>query len=110
MADKANPVVAINLDKERHLKLTLNAFIDFKQATGKDLRQPDVWAQLQSSLEFADLRALLWACLRWEDKTLGLEDVGFLLNPLDIEIIAGKLVETLNAALAAVKRDAAPLA
>ena len=31
--------VAIKLDKERHLRLTLNGMVKFRQTTGKDLTE-----------------------------------------------------------------------
>ena len=73
---KLAPVVTIELDKPRNLKLTLNGMIEFKKAVGKE-----VW-DLPSGKPMAseETRALLWACLIHEDKALTLTQVGDMLD------------------------------
>ena len=91
--------VAIVLDKERHLRLTLNALVDFQSATGKDLRDPQVIEALSANMGFADMRALLWACLRWEDRELTLDRVGDLVDLTNLQEVTARMVEAWTVAL-----------
>jgi len=68
--------VTINLDKERHLTLNLNAMVAFEKATGKSLFQPDSLKEMTAS----DIRALLWACMLQEEPALTLEQVGAMIT------------------------------
>jgi hypothetical protein len=83
--------VAIKLDKERHLRLTLNGMVKFRQTTGKDLLKGFDMDEMSAD----DIRALLWACLVWEDKDLTLEDVGDMIDmhnmPAVIKALTGSI-------------------
>lgn len=70
-------LVTIMLDKERHLRLTLNGMIKFQQLTGKNLMK----GIKVNDLSLDDTAALVWACLVHEDKNLKYEDV---LNLVDL--------------------------
>lgn len=109
MADKMTPAVTITLDKERHLLLTLSAMIAFKKETGKDLMNPEVVKQISEHMELEDLRALLWASLRHEDKNLTIEQVGDMLHIGNMKDVAAKLGEAWSSALPEAKKEA-PLA
>lgn len=85
-------VVTINLDKERHLCLTLNAMVQFGEVTGVNLFQKSSMQDISPK----DLRALLWACLIREDKQLSLEQVGEMVhagNFLEVAEALGKVWE-----------------
>lgn len=87
--------VKIALDKERSLKLTLNAMVKFEEATGKSLlKEADLF-----KMTATDLRALLWACLLHEDKALTLDQVGDMIDISNINIVAKKLGDAWTAAL-----------
>ena len=68
--------VTLQLDKERHAKLTLGGMKAFQQKTGKSLLKGFNVAELDEG----DIIALVWACLIWEDPTLTLEACGFMLD------------------------------
>ncbi len=65
------PTVAITLDKERHMRLTLKGMLWFEDHTGKSL----VKGFKLSDMEMADNAALIFACLCHEDKELTFDDV-----------------------------------
>jgi hypothetical protein len=75
--------VKIMLDKERTLRLTLNAMIRFQEVTGKDLLKgfdPE-------NMSLDDVRALLWACMLHEDKSLNLEKVGDMIDLSNLKTV-----------------------
>ena len=65
MPDKANPIVPIKLDKERHLKFGMRAMLAFEEKTGKN-----VLKGLSGDMSGTELVTLFWACLLHEDKKL----------------------------------------
>jgi hypothetical protein len=67
--------VPITLDRERHLRLDLNAIVEFEQAAGISIIKIDFTA-----LPMAHLRALLWACLLGEDPALTQQQVGEMIH------------------------------
>jgi len=110
MVDKANPAVAIMLDKERYLLLDLNAMVAFEEETGKNLFDSNVSQELSAGLNPKDLRALLWACLLHEDESLTPKQVGSWLRYDNLAEVAEKLVTAWGAAMPdAPKGDAPPL-
>ena len=89
MAETSQPIT-IQLDKERHLRLTLGGMRRFQEETGKSL-----WKGLDiKSLTEGDAIALIWACLIWEDKDLKVEDVGFMLDPDKYDEIVKKIIKS----------------
>lgn len=87
--------VKIALDKERSLKLTLNAMVKFEEATGKSLlKEADL-----SKMTASDLRALLWSCLLHDDKALTLEQVGDMIDLSNLNYVAECLGKAWTAAL-----------
>lgn len=94
---KINPSVPIELDRPRNLRLDLNAMVAFEEASGKSMFK----LKSMENLSVADLRALLWASLRHEDKDLTLEQVGGLVDLGNMEYIAGRLAEAWAVALPA---------
>lgn len=85
-------IVTINLDKERHLKFTLNALIIAEKLTGKKLTE--MGKENNFDLEF--LRAMLYAGLIHEDKELTLDEVGDFIDFENMNEVVEKLNEAMN--------------
>jgi hypothetical protein len=81
--------------RKRNLKFDLNALADFEQMMGMGFAQ-----LMQMKAVFAVARALLWAGLKHEDRTLTLEKVGDLLSRFMREK-NGSVDDVLNAAFGA---------
>jgi len=101
--EKVMPEIAIFLDKERHLKASMGAFLRFKKETGRSLFDRSTVAQMSEDLKARnlteDIFILIWACLRHEDKNLTLEQVEDMILPSKMEELADKLFETFEAAM-----------
>jgi hypothetical protein len=67
--------IPILLDRERHLRMTLNAMIQFEELTGKEFTKLKL-----SEMTIKDMRVLLWLCLLWEDSALTEEEVGAMIG------------------------------
>lgn len=93
--NKTRPEVKITLDKERTLKLDLNAMVAFEEATGKSL----VGGFDSGSMTPRDLRAMLWACLIHEDDELTEKQVGALVTADNMLDIASKLNDAFEVAM-----------
>lgn len=70
-------MIAIELDRIRHLRLTPNALADAEKASGLGI----IAMVNIDRIGFSSLRALLWAGLKTEDPILTIEQVG---NFMDI--------------------------
>jgi hypothetical protein len=84
-----NKPVTVTLDKERHLRITLGGIKKFREVTGIDLLKGD-----KNTDDFSEEHAIafIWACLLPEDRKLTLEDVGYMINPSQIEEITEAMV------------------
>ena len=102
---KINPSVAITLDKPRHMLLDLNAMVSFEEQTGKNMLN----GSISASLSATDLRALLWACLKADDPSLTLEQVGSLITADNMAGIAQALGDTWKNSMPEASKDAGPL-
>jgi hypothetical protein len=69
--------------------MTLGAMIVFEEVTGKSLLRGLDMEKLSSK----DLRALVWACLRHEDKELKLESLDDMIDVADLPMILEKVTE-----------------
>lgn len=90
---KTKKIVAVMLDKERHLKFNLNALIMAEKITGKKLSEMGE-DKAEFGLEF--LRAMLYAGLIHEDKELTLEEVGDMIDMDNMEEVTEKLGEAMS--------------
>ncbi len=97
--------VKITLDRERTLKLDLNAMVNFEEATGKSLFNFNT-----KNISTKDIRALLWACLLRDNKDLTLEKVGELVTFDNLKMVSEKIQEVFITAFPEAKSDEAPLA
>ena len=93
--NKAKPVIKIMLDKERTLKLDLNAMVAFEEAIGRSLFDFGKGEKLDARC----LRALLWACLLHEDETLTEKQVGAWISTDNMAAIDAKLEEVSSASM-----------
>lgn len=83
--------IPILLDKERHLRMTLNAMIQFEELTGKEFTKLKL-----SEMTIKDMRILLWLCLLWEDPELTEEQAGAMIgldNMADVFNAVARLTE-----------------
>jgi hypothetical protein len=87
-------MVEIQLDKPRNLRFNVNAFADLETATGWEFQE--LLAKLQKTPSMVLMRAILWASLKWEDKTLTLEQAGELINPSNFAKAYECCLEALN--------------
>lgn len=99
--NKARPDVKIMLDRERTLRLDLNAMISYEDATKKSLFDGSFQG---ANFSAKDMRAMLWACLLHDDPTLTLEIVGSLISVDNMTDVASKLNETFEVAVPKAKR------
>ena len=102
MLDK---LVTVNLDKERHLRLTLKGMLEFQKHTGKNLLKGFRLKEL--SLE--DSAALIWACLIHEDKEIKYEDVLNMIDLHNLTSVVNAVAECINQSLPEAEK-AVPLA
>ncbi len=104
---QVRPAVKINLDKERTLKLDLNAMVAFEEVTGHNLMK----GQFKSDdMTPKDLRAILWACLLHEDENLTEKQVGSWITAENMEEIAEHLNESFELAMPQSEGKNVPLA
>lgn len=96
VVSKAKPGVKITLDKERTLKLDLNAMVAFEEATGKSFAEGSF---ARGEMSPRDLRAILWACLIHEDEALTLKQAGSWVTASNMVEVAAKLNEAFEVAL-----------
>ena len=94
--NKAKPGVKITLDKERTLRLDLNAMVAFEEATGKSLMDGKFHG---SDMTPKDLRAMLWACLLHEDESVTLKEIGSWVTVTNLMEVTGKLNEAFDVAM-----------
>lgn len=86
MANKERGEVTVELDKERTLKFTLNSLV-YIEDCGVDIQNMGK----NGSMKLKDLRTLLFAGLMHEDKNITPEEVGEMIDVVDIEPISQAL-------------------
>jgi len=94
-------LVTINLDKERHLRLTLKGMLEFEKLTKKNLLKGVNFAEL--TLE--DTAVLMWACLIHEDKKLTFDDFLRMIDFSNLEIVIKAVTDCLNQSMSTPKAD-----
>ena len=82
-------LVPVQLDKERHLRLTLNSMIEFEELTGKSIMQGF------TEISMKEMRTLLWLGLKWEDAELTEEMLGDLVDLSNVTEVAGAIRQAL---------------
>lgn len=87
-------VVAIELGgKERHLYYNLNSLEVIEDLTGKNI------TEITENIRMRDLKILVYAGLKWEDKSLTVEQVGDMISFDEI----GKVSEAIGKAFTGLK-------
>ena len=101
--------IIIQLDRERRLKLTLNSMVEIEERTGKSFGEiGEAWKG--GGFKVADLRAVLFACLKDDDPDLTIEKVGDLIDLSNMTTIVGKLSESFSSSLPESGSDFLPTA
>jgi hypothetical protein len=72
--------VPITLDRERHLRLNMNAMAEFEERVGESV--VTIFAEGESKIGIKVIRALLWVGLKHEDRSLTIEKAGDLFDYL----------------------------
>lgn len=91
----APPVVKIDLDKTRTLKMDFAAIAYAEAETGKNFLVSMTWMTLNAR----DKTTLLWACLLHEDPSLTLEQVRGMVNFTNHAYVTEKIIEARDGAL-----------
>ena len=90
MADKNTPFVKVVLDKERNLKLDLNALEEFEKVSGKSL------SDLGDGVDTVTMKYLIWATLLHEDPDLTPHDVGAMIHIGNLSRVQAALEELMT--------------
>jgi len=100
--DKEFPIM---LDKERHLRLDLNAFCALEEAYGDtfDLLEKAERGSLKA------LRAVVWAGLAHEDDELTEKEVGQMINPGNLAEVSETIQEVISYYLPDPKNSPSPV-
>ena len=69
--------IPIMLDKQRHLKWTMGGMEKFQEVTGIDVLSGDADPGKFTQKEIVPF---MWACLLWEDRTLKLDDLKYMVD------------------------------
>lgn len=88
MANKTNGAVTVQLDKERSIVFDLNSLI-YAEEHGVDLGN----MSKNGGVKMKDLRTILFAGLKHEDKELTPEMVGSMITMKNMEVITEALAE-----------------
>lgn len=88
-------LIPIQLDKERHLKFDLNAFAELEELYG-DINTA-FEAMQKGSIKA--IRAMLWAGLIHEDKTLTVEQVGSMIDMSNINEVMSAIAQAISEAM-----------
>jgi len=99
-------LVTIQLDKERHLRLTIRGAMGYQTLTGQNLLS----GFDPTKLTLRDITALLWACLIHEDKELKYEDVIDMIEIGDIPRVTKAVSQCIVQSFPDAKGDEVPLA
>ena len=83
------PMVTIQLDRERHLRVDWNALINLERASGKSVLDPTLWEKPRVK----DLRRMLWAALLHEDPLLTETFVGDLVDSANMSTVMAQVTE-----------------
>lgn len=99
-------LVTINLDKERHLRLTLKGMLEFQKITGKNLLKGFNFRDLT----IEDSAALTWACLIHEDKELTYDNVLEMVDVSNFTTVMEALKDCIVQSQPEAKEGGSPLA
>jgi len=95
VGDVRAKLIPIQLDKERHLKFDLNAFAELE----------DIYGDINTAFEAMQrgsikaIRAMLWAGLVHEDKSLTIEQVGEMVHLGNMNEVMSAITKAINEAM-----------
>lgn len=98
-------MVTVQLDKERHLRLTLRGMLEFEVRTGGNLFRGFDMAKMT----LRDRTVLLYVCLIDEDKELKYDDFIDMVDLSNINMLADAVAECINESLPDIKEKQRPL-
>jgi len=96
------PSVLITLDKQRNIRLNTNALVKVEEVLGRAI------SEFGTSFGIREIRAMLWAGLLHEDKSLTLDNIGDLIDEAGFEYVAEKVGEAINIAMGIKPEEADP--
>jgi len=93
---KAKPDVKVMLDRERTLRLDLNAMEAFEEATDISFLKGDFD---YSKMSIKQLKTLIWACLLGEDESVTLKQVGEWIGLSNITEVMQQIAKAFESAI-----------
>lgn len=93
--------ISIVLDRERTIRIDLNALARFEEVTGESALDTDVW----NNMNARRLRAILWASLLHEDATLKLDQVGAMIHGGNMKEVSAQINKAFIASIPDRKDD-----
>lgn len=96
------PSVLIELDKPRNIRLNTNALVKAEEILGRPI------SEFGAAFGIKEIRAMLWAGLLHEDKSISLEIVGDLIDEAGFEYVADKVGEAINIAMGVKPEESDP--
>lgn len=88
--------VAIELDKTRHMKFSLNALCDLQEEYGDVI---EVFTEATENQDFKKIRKLLFVSLRDEDESLEEREVGKMITMQNLNEVMEALTSALTASV-----------
>lgn len=88
--------VAVELDKTRHMKFSLNALCDLQDEYGDVI---DVFTKATENQDFKMIRQLLYVSLRDEDEALDVREVGKMIDMQNLNTVMEALTDALTASV-----------
>lgn len=99
-----NRAVMIDADKARNLRYGVNAFSNIREMLGIPMSKLDT-----DSMDFSEIRTIVYCGLKWEDKTLSLEKVGDIIDEMiekhGIDYVIEKMTKAIELAVGQSKKN-----
>lgn len=93
----AKKIVTIQMDKERHMKIGMNALVALEKEMGKPI------TEIGKGVSMEDLISIFYIALKWEDKKLTKEMTGDAMDDCidehGMDYLTGKMTESLEGAM-----------
>ncbi|MGB3160392.1 MAG: hypothetical protein WBA84_04000 [Carnobacterium sp.] len=93
----AKKIVTIQMDKERHMKIGMNALVQLEKEMGKPI------TEISKGVSMADLVSIFYIALKWEDKKLTKEITGDIMDDCidehGMDYLTEKMSEALSGAM-----------
>ena len=105
--NQVKPFVKVTLDKERNLKLDMNAMIAFEEATGKSWLKGDV---NPDKLKLKEYCTLIWSMLLTDDPALTLKQLIAMTDIMTLKRLSPFINQAVCIAMEIDREDAPPLA